>query len=60
LQKIGSNYDVDEHVGAFIVKGMNEPQVQVLSKDYVFSSLKHGLHVFDRAHYRMMVPTSKV
>jgi hypothetical protein len=60
LQKIGSDNDADEHVGAFIVKGMNEPQVQVLSKDYAFSSLKHGLHVLDRAHYWMIMPTSKV
>jgi hypothetical protein len=47
-------------MGAFTVKRTNGPQVQVISKDYVFSSLKHGLHVLDRAHYWMIVPISKV
>jgi hypothetical protein len=37
--------------------GVSWPYVQVLFKDYVFSSLKHGLHVLDRAHYKMIVPT---
>jgi hypothetical protein len=45
---------------AFTIKGTNWPKVYILSKDYVFSSLKHGLHVLDRAHYRMIGPTSKV
>jgi hypothetical protein len=45
--------------GAFIVKKTNCPKVEVLSKDYVFSSnLKHGLHVLDRTNYRMILPTS--
>jgi hypothetical protein len=43
-----------------LVKGANCLQLQVLFKDYAFSSLKYGLHVLDRAHYRMIVPTSKV
>jgi hypothetical protein len=47
-------------LGAFIVEGANRPRVQVLSKDYVFSSLKHGFHVLDRAHYWMIMTTSKV
>jgi hypothetical protein len=42
------------------IKRANFPKVQVLSKDYAFSSLKYGLHVLDRVHYRMIVPTSKV
>jgi hypothetical protein len=42
------------------IKRANCPKVQVLSKDYVFSNLKYGLHVLDRAHYRMIVPISKV
>jgi hypothetical protein len=46
--------------GAFTMKGASCPKVQVFFKDYVFSSLKHGLHVLDRAHYKMIVPTSKV
>jgi hypothetical protein len=37
--------------GAFMVKGASGPQVQVLLKDYVFSSLKHGFHVLNKAHY---------
>jgi hypothetical protein len=45
---------------AFIIKGTNGPQVQVLFKDYVFSSLKHGLHVLNRTHYWMIVSISKV
>lgn len=28
-------------MGAFTIKGASGPQVQVISKDYVFSSLKH-------------------
>ncbi len=47
-------------LGAFIVKGTSGSQVQVLSKDYGFLSLKHGLHVLDKAHYWMIVTTSKV
>jgi hypothetical protein len=47
-------------MGAFTIKEASGPQVQVLSKDYVFSSLKHGLHVLDRAHYSMIVPILKV
>jgi hypothetical protein len=34
-------------MGAFTIKGANCPKVQVLSKDYVFSSLKHGLLILD-------------
>jgi hypothetical protein len=45
--------------GAFTIKGASQPKVWVLSKDYVFSSLKHGFHVLDKAHYRMIVPTLK-
>jgi hypothetical protein len=41
---------------AFIGRGANRPRVQILSKDHAFSSLKHGLHVLDRAHYWMIVP----
>jgi hypothetical protein len=46
--------------GAFTIKRASCPKVQVFFKDYAFSSLKHGLHVLDRANYRMIVPTSKV
>jgi hypothetical protein len=48
------------YFGAFTVKGASWPKVQILSNDYVFSSLKHGLHVLDKANYKMIVPTSKV
>jgi hypothetical protein len=44
----------------FIIKGTSQPKVQVFYEDYAFSNLKHGFHVLDRAHYRMLVPTSKV
>jgi hypothetical protein len=47
-------------MGAFTIKRANGPQVQVLFKDYVFLSLKHGLHVLNKTQYWMMVPTSKV
>jgi hypothetical protein len=47
-------------LGAFTVKRASGPHVQVLFKDYVFSNLKDGFHVLDRAHYWMIVPTSKV
>ncbi len=48
------------YIGAFIVKRASQPKVQFFSKDYVFSILKHGLHVLDRVHYRMLVPTSNI
>jgi len=31
-----------------LVKGANCPKLQVLFKNYAFSSLKYGLHVLDR------------
>jgi hypothetical protein len=46
--------------GAFTIKGTSCPKVHVFFKDYAFSSLKHGLHVLGRAHYKMIIPTSKV
>jgi hypothetical protein len=47
-------------ISAFTIKEDSGPQVQVFFKDYGFSSLKHGLHVLDRAHYWMIVLISKV
>jgi hypothetical protein len=46
-------------LAAFTVKGASRPKVQVLSKDYVFSSLKHGFHVLNKAHYRIMCQLQK-
>jgi len=53
-------YNCKYLLGASTIKGISGPQVQALFKDYVFSSLNHGLHVLDGTHYWMIMPISKV
>jgi len=36
-------------LGASIVKTANHPKLQILCSNYVFSSLKHGFHVLNKA-----------
>jgi hypothetical protein len=43
-------------MGASTIKGASRSKVQILSKDYVFSSLKHGLHVLvDSVNFKSLI-----